>query len=189
MSLKKLPLTHVLGIGVLVLTGCDDPLGLPPPVAENVVDTVTIFALQGTPIGALSGFDVTIGTGARTESDPFDIAFDIDVDGVSRIFSRGALGLSMETGIQSVRQGFFDIDEAPVDGYSLDMPLVVGVDSVFVVRSRPFGGGCPFYLGSLPRYGKFQVLEIDTTDRRIVMQTLVNINCGYRQLIIGLPSR
>lgn len=164
-------------------------MGLPAPFAENVVDTVTIFALRGTPIGSPSGYDVATGTNVRTESEAFDIAFDIDSLDVPRIFPGGALGLSEAAGIQSTDQDFFDIDDPPVEGYVLDSAVVVGVDSVFIVRSRPYSGGCPFYLGSLPRYGKFQVLEIDLASRLIVMQSLVNVNCGYRQLIIGIPSR
>jgi len=189
MLLKRLIFTLSGVFLAVAAAACDNPLGLPPAFADNVIDTVSIFALQGTPIGAPSGFDVAQGLEVRTESDLFDFAFDIDEAGIARVFPTGALGLSPQSGILSEERAFLDIDEAPRDGYSVDSAVVVGLDAVFVVRSRPWAGGCPFFLGTLPRYGKFRVLEIDTVDRRIEMESLVNVNCGYRQLIIGTPIR
>ncbi len=189
MLLKRLSFTLPITLLSLSIAACDDPLGLPAPFADNVIDTVSIFALQGTPIGVPSGFDVAQGLEVRTETDQFDFAFDIDALDVSRIFPTGALGLGQEAGILSEDRDFLDIDEAPLSGYSLDSALVVELEAVFVVRSRPSVTGCPFFLGALPRYGKFRVLEIDLVERRIDLESLVNVNCGYRQLIIGTPIR
>ena len=189
MLLKRLTFTLPLAFISLSIAACDDPLGLPPPFADNVIDTVSIFALQGTPIGVPSGFDVAQGLAVRTETDQFDFAYDIDSLDVSRVFPTGALGLGQDVGILYEDRAFLDIDEAPLDGYVLDSALVMGLDSVFVVRSRPWPGGCPIFLGALPRYGKFRVIEIDIVERRIDFESLVNINCGYRQLIIGTPTR
>jgi hypothetical protein len=38
-------------------------------------------------------------------------------------------------------------------------------------------------------YGKFEVLAIDTTARRVDLRVLVDQNCGYRGLEPGFPSR
>jgi hypothetical protein len=84
---------------------------------------------------------------------------------------------------------FGDIVIAPLEDYQLDSALVVGVDSVFIVRSRPTSFGCVFFLGQLPRYGKFHVLDLSLETRQITLENLVNVNCGYRSLEFGIPTR
>ncbi len=180
----------VLGV-VLFTAGCDSTLALPLATMPNNVDTVTLHALQGTPINTASGFDVTLGVTARTDrpSEGFDIAFDIDDEDRALIFTRGALGLDVRSAIQTSDRAFGDIVIAPLEGYEIDSALVVGVDSVFIVRSRPASFRCAFFLGQLPRYGKFHVLDLNLETRQITLQHLVNLNCGYRSLELGIPTR
>lgn len=180
----------VLGV-VLFSAGCDNTLALPLATVPNAVDTVTLHALQGTPINTASGFDVTRGLTARTDrqGEAFDIAFDIDSTGRALIFTTGALGLNVRSAIQTSDRAFGDIVIAPLEGYELDSALVVGVDSVFIVRSRPASFGCAFFLGQLPRYGKFHVLDLNLETRQITLENLVNLNCGYRGLEFGIPTR
>ncbi len=180
----------VLGV-VLFSAGCDNTLALPPATVPNIRDTVTLHALQGTPINTPSGFDVTLRLTARTDrqSDAFDIAFDIDDEDRALIFTTGALRLSVRSGIQMADRAFGDIGIAPLEGYQLDSALVVGVDSVVIVRSRPSSLGCAFFLGQLPRYGKLHVLDLNLETRQITLENLVNVNCGYRSLELGIPIR
>jgi len=173
--------------------GCDNTLTLPPAAIPNDIDTLTLYALQGTAISDPSGFDVVLGLTSRTDrqSEQFDIAFDIDETGRALIFPTTALGLPGESGIQSSNKQFADITLAPLEDYEVEDPLEVGVESVFIVRSRPDAGlgaaACAFFLGRLPRYGKFRVLSIDSVERNIVMEILINANCGYRGLEVGVP--
>ncbi len=180
----------VLGV-VLFSAGCDNTLALPPATVPNIIDTVTLHALQGTPINTASGFDVTLRLTARTDrqSEGFDIAFDIDDEGRGLIFTTGALGLNVSSAIQASDRAFGDILIAPLEDYTLDSAIVVGVDSVFIVRSRSTTLGCVFFLGQLPRYGKFHVLDLNLDTRQITLENLVNINCGYRSLEFGIPTR
>ena len=179
-----------------VATACDDPFQLQPAIVTNFVDTVTVFALQGTDINLPSGYDVAGRQLARTDrGEDFDFTFDID-GSEPKVFPQGALGLDESAGIVLSDKEFDEIDEAPTSGYATDSALVVGIDTIFVVRSRPFRGSglgtgddCPFFIGSLPRYGKFRVLALDMTARSITMEFLVNVNCGYRGLEPGLPRR
>lgn len=184
----------MLGVATLAAgaVGCDDPLALPPAAVPNVVDTLTLFALQGTPIDVPSGYNVVLRQPARTDraSEPFDFAFNIDSVGRAQIFTTGALRLSPHSAIQISGRSFDDIDVAPIDDYDQDSSITVAPATVFVVRSRSTSLGCPFYIGQLPRYGKFRVLAVDTTAvRSISLQALVNVNCGYRGLEIGLPKQ
>jgi hypothetical protein len=171
--------------------GCDNTLTLPPATVPNDLDTVTLHALQGTAISDPSGFDVVLGLASRTDrqTEKFDIAFDIDDERRALILPTSALGLDVESGIQSSDEHFADITIAPLEDYELEDPLEVGVESVFIVRSRPETAGCAFFLGRLPRYGKFRVLSLDLDTRQLTMEVLVNVNCGYRSLEVGVPIR
>ncbi len=175
----------------LAVMACDNSLALPAPLDGNFTDTLTLHALQGTPITSPSGYSVSFRVPVRTDraTEPFDFAFDIDADNRPLIFTTGALGLAPVSAIQMSDRRFEDIDVAPLDDYEVDSTLTVGVDSIFIVRSAPTTLGCPFFLGALPRYGKFRVLVVDPVERAITFQALVNINCGYRSLEPGLPTR
>lgn len=194
MSLTRLLFRYAVPAWWIVAVACDDPLALRPAAIENIIDTVAVNALRGTPIGAPSGFDVAQRVPANTErGDPFDFSFDIDPDGRALVYPPGALGLGRDAGLQVIDRAFDRVEEAPIDGYSQDTAVVVEVGSVFVVRSRPFlgsgiGDDCPFFIGALPRYGKFQVLEIDAGSRVLNLEALINVNCGYRGLRPGLPT-
>ncbi len=171
--------------------GVGNNLALPAAIVPNIVDTVTLHALLGTPISLPSGFDVVLRQTARTDrqNEGFDIAFDIDEQDLALILTTGALGLSVQSGIQMSDRAFDDITIAPLADYEREVPLTVEVGSVFIVRSRPSASGCVFFLGQLPRYGKFEVLSLDVQTRQITLENLVNVNCGYRNLEVGIPTR
>lgn len=180
----------VLGT-VLFSSGCDNSLALPPAGVPNFVDTVTLNALQGTPIDAPSGFNLVLGLAVRTDrqNEGFDIAFDIDEQSRALILTTGVLGLSAQSAIQVSDRAFDDIMIAPLDDYEREVAITVEVGSVFIVRSQPTSIGCVFYVGQLPRYGKFEVLSLDLQTRQITLKNLVNVNCGYRSLEMGIPTR
>jgi len=179
--------TAVACVFAVAATACDDT-GLIPASLPNEIDTVTLYALRGTPIPAKSAFDIAYGLAARTdEGDAFDFAFDIDSLDTAVIIPAGALGLTPQAGLQLTDKSFEEVKEAPYDDYVVDSALVVSLDDVFIGRSRNTAGNC-YYLGSLPRYGKFRVLEIDRPNRTLTLEFLVNSNCGYRKLEPGFPT-
>lgn len=191
MSFPHFKFAIAAATAALAVMACDNPLALPTPLDGNFVDTLTLHALQGTPITSPSGYSVSLRAPARTDRalERFDFAFDIDADNRPLIFTTGALGLAAASAVQMSDRRFDDIDIAPLDDYDTDSALTVGVDSIFIMRSAPTTSGCPFFLGALPRYGKFRVLAVDPVERAITFQALVNINCGYRSLEPGLPTR
>lgn len=181
-------------LGVIAFAaGCDNTLTLPLATISNVIDTVTLYALRGTAISDPSGFDLISGLTSRTDrqAEQFDIAFDIDEQERALILPASALGLNTQSGLQSPDRPFGDITMAPLEDYELEDPLEVGVESAFIVRSRPEAGvglgACAFFLGRLPRYGKFRVLSLDLDTRQLTMEVLINHNCGYRSLEVGIP--
>lgn len=182
---------RLLGVAIAVasaaLGACDDALNLVRASTENVVDTVTLYALRGTSVLLPSGFDIPTSRTARTDITGFDFAFDLGDAGQALVYPSGALGLARAAGIQKVTTEFPAVESAPVSGYIDSVAVEIAPNDVFVVRSRPFIVGCEL-TGELPRYGKFRVLEVDPAERSVTLETLVNQNCGYRSLQPGLPT-
>src|SRR3989442_12623220 len=61
------------------LAACGTTTGLPPAHIVNVVDTVSLYALDGTPLTAPSAYDVELLLAVRTDvTTPYDFIFNID---------------------------------------------------------------------------------------------------------------
>jgi len=183
----------VFGTGVAALAAfsasCNNSLGLPPALFPNTVDTATIYALRETAVTLPSAFDIVAGGPSRTDrAEPFDFAFNIDSTGTPYLYPAGALGLSPSPGILISSSPFDSILSAPNTTYQADSAVQIAVGTVFVGRSRPSSASCSF-LGALPRYAKFQVLAIDQQARSVTFEVLIDPNCGYRDLVTGIPKQ
>ena len=177
---------------VLLVAGaaCGGDTQLPDPTTVNVVDTVTIYALNGTAIGTESAFDMVLGLLARPEmQDDYDFAFDIDSANRALLLPGNLSGYPSSAGLQESAVSFDGILRAPIDDYVTDTALVLVVGTVFIGRSRPTDAFCALYVGAISRYGKFEVIELDLTARTITLKFLMNLNCGYRDLMPGLPEQ
>ena len=176
-------------LAVAFAAACSDANSLSDPTQTNVVDTVTLGALEGTPISTPSGYNVTAGAVRTDQSVEFEFAYDIRrlADGTyQRVFlPRAALGLSSpssaDPGLQSRSETFDGITRASSNGYVTDSAVPLEKGQRFVVRSRVI---CTA-LG-VPLYGKLEIL--DFKDSTVTFQTLVDGNCGYKDLLPGLPE-
>ena len=119
--------------------------------------------------------------------EPFDFAFDIDSTGAAVLKPSGLLGIVTAAGLLAPDKPYDELDRAPLDGYVSDSVFHLADGTVFVARSRSSSQFCS-YLGSLPRYGKFRVLELNMVERFVRLETLVDLNCGYRNLEEGVPT-
>jgi hypothetical protein len=171
----------------LGLAACGTTSGLPAAYLENAEDTISLFALDGTPLSAPSGFSIVINQALRTDrTSSFDFAFNITPSGDAVLLPTGALGLGQASGIAVQSIPFESVTTAPQSGYTDTMAVHMDSGSVAVIRSRPsqcIYGAIVYY------YGKVQVLQIDTVARRIDLRVLVDQNCGYRDLGPGIPSK
>jgi len=176
-----------LAAALLATAACDNSTGLPSANISNSVDTVSLYALDGTPLPAPSGFNVQSNVVVRTDRFSFfDFAFNITAAGQPVLLPTGALGLGRSSGIQLQGVGFDAVTLAPTSAYVDTTAVPVDSGTVLVVHSRAAQcsiGIVVFY------YGKIEVLAIDTVARRIDLQILVDQNCGYRGLEPGLPRR
>jgi hypothetical protein len=172
------------------IAACGNPLGITAYIT-NVVDTVHLYALSGTPVSLPSGYSIINQAQHVVRTDqgqPFDFAFDIDTTGRSKILPTGAMKLGKQSGLQVSGQQFDSIKIAPTTGYNLDSAQAVNVNTVLILHSATFT--CPFGLPGV-LYAKLRVLDIDTTSapngRRITFEILNDQNCGYRGLQPGVP--
>lgn len=172
----------------VVAAACSQSSLLPAPGFVNVVDTVTLYALSGTPPATPSAYSI-LGVPAAVRTDQttgFDFAFDIDTAGHALLLPTGAVGLGKQSGIRIESVPFDAITDAPTSGFADSTAERVSIATVATIRSRPTQ--CTF--GALVyQYAKLQVLDVDSTARSIKFQILVDQNCGYRGLQPGFPSR
>jgi hypothetical protein len=172
--------------GLVLGTACTDTFGLPNARFDNVLDTVGLSALDGTPIGVSAGYDLASGSPVRTDrSGAFDFAFNLDGQGQALLVPSNAVGLGGNAGLLVSTTSFDSLRFAPGEGYNVDSASAVTVGTVVVVRSRL--SNCEF--ANLFYYGKLRILTIDVTARRVTFEILANINCGYRSLDPGRPVR
>ena len=169
------------------LAACGDPASQTDATYVNVVDTTTLYALRGTSVVLPSGYDIPNKLLARTDVAAFDFAFDIDPAGSALMYPAGALGLARGPGILTTTVSFDSMASAPTTGYVDSVGVVITTGSVFVVKSRPDANACGLQ-GQLPKYAKFHVLAIDLAIRSVLLETLVDQNCGFRSLLPGTPT-
>jgi hypothetical protein len=180
-------LPYVL-VGVLA-AACSDANSLADPTQSNVVDTVTLGALEGTSITTPSAYNITAGPVRTDASVDFEFAYNIRrlADGTYQrvLLPRAALGLpsttSADPGLQQRTEPFDGITRAGSNGYVTDSAVPIEKGQRLVVRSRVICSA----LG-VPLYGKIEIL--DFKDSTVTFQTLVDGNCGYKDLLPGLPK-
>jgi hypothetical protein len=172
---------------VLLVVGCTDTNGLPAPFFANEVDTVSLYALRGTPLTLPSAYTLLGAQAVRTDlTTALDFAFDFDSLDAPALYPTGAINLGQLSGVQTSTTPFAAIKLAPTGGYIFDKPITLDAGTVVLVRSRPTL--CSFGV-SLPLYAKLHVLAVDTAPRRLKFEILVDQNCGYRGLELGLPQQ
>ncbi|HEY8257872.1 MAG TPA: hypothetical protein VIG08_09465 [Gemmatimonadales bacterium] len=165
--------------------GCNDSNGLADPTNVNTVDTVTLGALEGTPIQTPSAFAVDLGPVRTDQVTGFEFAYNVDSTGRRVFLPRKVLGLSStsgaEPGLQASSATFAAITVAPSNGYVTDSAVPVAVGQRWLVRSRVF---CTI---GVPQYAKLEILSFQ--DSSVTFQVLADNNCGYKGLEPGLPDR
>ena len=187
---------------ILVLTAmtgaCGDPFALQPAVILNAVDTVEIYAVNGTPLDRPSGYSIgERDAGSRLvrlglEARSFDFLYRIDATNGPEfapfsVVSPPPAGQSTagQSGFLASTAGFDAIKEAEQVGYVTDKPVKLVEGTVLLARST-ISASC---FVQIPYYAKIEVISFDPAARSVKFRILSDVNCGYRGLEPGLPTR
>jgi hypothetical protein len=160
---------------------------------ENTTDTVTVYALNGTPVDAPAGLWL-FGRQAVVVNSTFlfDLSFDIDAQGAATLYTvryvAGALSPAHSVALQKATVGFDALDKAPQNGYVTDSLFTAQVGDVFVISTSD-PSACSFSIYSNLIYAKLEVLGIDPGTRTVRTRFTVDPNCGFLSLIpSGIPK-
>ena len=174
------------------LSACGS-LTRPKAQTENSTDTVTVFALNGTPVSAPAGLWL-FGRQAIVVSASFgfDLAFDIDPQGKTTMYTvryvAGGLSGAHTVSLQRYNGTFDALVKAPETGYVADSLLSVSKGDVFAISTSD-PSACSFSIYSSVIYAKLEVLDIDPTARSVRARFTVDPNCGFFSLIpSGIPK-
>lgn len=166
---------------------------LSPASIENTVRTYSVYSLSGAAGTLPAAYSYTTESLERPQilsngATNFDVAFDLTSDGkVAMLPVRVLVPLppagAPGVGLQRSTVAFASISRALDRGYVSDSTLVVAVGETVLLQLS--GSGCVY---GEPYYAKVVVDSIIAAERRMVIRSLVNRNCGYRNLTEGLPD-
>ena len=169
----------------LVAAACDDPLdpGAQIPVRT---DTLSVFAMSGTPISHHNTLDIFNIITTRLETGAqFDLAFDIDEQGNTVLYPAPLItSAPYRIGLRDSSATFESILRAPTGEYEDEEPLVLEPGEVALVEAQ--NPNCQFSFSPFI-YAKIVVDSVDAGTREIFFRMTVDRNCGYRSFAEGIP--
>jgi hypothetical protein len=172
-------------LALALAAGCSDANSLADPTHSNVVDTLRLGALVGTPIQTASAYSVVGGAVRTDQTTEFEFAYNVEASGRRVLLPRKVLGLTspsgVEPGLQPSTSTFDAMTVAPSNGYVIDSAVTAELGQRWFVRSRVF---CTL---GVPQYAKIEILGFE--DSTVTFKVLANNNCGYKGLEPGFPDR
>ena len=180
------------GLTAAFISACGDPTGLKASLL-NSVDTLSVFALSGTPPNYPSGLAFLSHQSVHVDGfGAFDIAFDINADGNAVVYPVKlivASGSPRPVAMQKIGEAFDSVAEAPKTGYQSDSALVALPGETIIVQSAHNAAAdlCQFAIN--PNiYAKIGVDSVNLTSRTIYFRMGLDPNCGFRSFAEGLPT-
>ncbi|HMF87230.1 MAG TPA: hypothetical protein VK575_04065 [Gemmatimonadaceae bacterium] len=178
--------------GVVVLNACGDPTSLRANF-PTFVDTLSVFALSGTPPSYPSGVSILLRQPVRVDGFAnFDVAFDIDAAGNAVIYPVKfvvAAGGSRPVGLLKMPAPFEAVLEAPSTGFETDTSFAVAPGETVVIQSahNVRGDVCEFALSPYI-YAKIAVDSVNLASRTLYLRMGLDPNCGFRSFATGIPT-
>ncbi len=179
--------------GVLLVAGCGeaDLFNASLPTAR---DSYTIFALTGSPVAYPSGINTFIRQAVRVDGNAnFDVAFDIDAAGDAIVYPArlvvSSLSGNRPVGLQKVAGTFESVLSAPRGTYVDSLAVAAKAGDVIVIEAARNGSGdvCQFSISPFI-YTKLLIESIVPATRTIIVQSVLNPNCGFRSFEPGIPA-
>jgi hypothetical protein len=176
-----------------VLNACGDPTNLRAS-GYTSVDTLSVFALTGTPPSYPSAISILAGQPVRVDGfGAFDVAFDIDPNGRAIMYPVKLViaspGAARPVGLQKLAALFDSVTEAPSSGYNTETSVAVAPGETVVIQSAHNGSQdiCQFALSPYI-YAKIAVDSVNLATRTLYLRMGVDPNCGFRSFAEGIPT-
>jgi hypothetical protein len=177
----------------IVLSACGNPANLQANLL-NSTDTLTVWALSGTPPSYPSGVSLVGRQVVRVDGfASFDVALDIDANGNAVIYPVKLIvstpGGGRPVGLQRVAGIFDSVTTAPSTGFQTDSALVLTPGQVVAIEAPHNGSGdlCQYAI-SPNLYAKIGVDSINLASRTLFIRVGFDPNCGFRSLVDGIPT-
>lgn len=187
-SFRKASLAAVLACS-LGMVACNDPLRVSFNF-PNSDQPFRVFALSGAHIADPNGMFFAGRSVVRIDGNfAFDLAFDIDPLGRPVILPASLVGTPISgataIGLKRVDGNYLAVTEAPRDGYVFDSVMVVQANKPVVIQAQQ--GQCA---SSFTPYIFVKIVfdSVNAVDRTMFGRTMINLNCGSRQLTPGVPK-
>ncbi|MGI8402783.1 MAG: hypothetical protein ACR2NS_14445 [Gemmatimonadaceae bacterium] len=177
----------------LALSACKGPTSLKARLSTST-DSLTVYALSGTPPSYPSGVSLTGRQVVRVDGfASFDIALDIDGNGNAVIYPVKLVvstpGGARPVGLQVVGGGFESVTTAPATGFERDSALVVTTGQVVAIQSpHNVSGDICQYAISPYLYAKIAVDSVNLASRTLFVRVGFDPNCGFRSFVDGVPT-
>jgi hypothetical protein len=177
----------------VVLNACGNPASL-KATSLTIVDTLSVFALSGTPPSYPSGISVLAGQAFPVDASAlFDVALDIDASGNAVVYPPrlvvNPLTGSRPVGLLKIAGTFESVLEAPSTGFVTDTPVALLPGETVVMQSAHNGAGdiCQYALKPYV-YAKITVDSVNVATRTLYLRMGVDPNCGFRSFVSGVPT-
>ena len=177
----------------VVLSACGDVAALTASFPTSL-DTLSVFALSGTPPSYPSGIAIVAAQPVRVDgSASFDVALDINDAGNAVIYPVKLVvsspGGSRVVGLQKVTGSFDSVLEAPKDGYETDSALVMMPGEVVAVQSaHNFSSDLCVFAVNPNLHAKITVDSVNLASRTLYLRMGLDPNCGFRSFASGIPT-
>ena len=188
----RLAILSAMSVAV-VLNACGDPTSL-KATRLTTVDTLSVFALSGTPPSYPSGVSILSGQAFPVDGFAlFDVAFDVNASGNAVVYPPKLVVRSLSgprpVGLQKIMGSFESVLEAPNTGFNADASVVLAPGETVVIQSAHNGASdiCQFALAPYV-YAKITVDSINVATRILYLRMGVDPNCGFRSFASGVPA-
>lgn len=184
---------------VLLLAACGSSVDIPPATVAVEQQQIHLYALNNTPVGTPSAYDMINLAETQTFRDnSWDFVFDIGPDSayglgttgdtIAVLMPRNHFGFAVDGGLQWTLAPFDSLNIAPLypTGYDTTKAVRIRAGDVVIAASR--GQSCNFGV-TRPRYAKVLIQTIDLATLSSIMLLEIDTNCGFRGLGVGIPTQ
>jgi hypothetical protein len=178
---------------VVGLNACGDITSLKANFTTSI-DTMSVFALSGTPPSYPSGLAVLARQPVRVDGAAlFDVALDITEDGKAIVYPVKLVvpnpNGARPVGLQLLPTTFDEVTIAPKDGYQTDTAVVLHPNETLVVQSshNSLGDVCQFAINPNV-FAKIAVDSVNAATRTLYVRLGLDPNCGFRSFEEGIPT-